>query len=237
MALASGVYLELTTEKSYGTDLREKEWGYITGIIELDLINVQTGIGGGFVYAKNEHRTWTYNKKSHATLTALNANAVTRRDYEYDETMVDWETSGNFVHSTQTIIDDCYNISGKYKGSDAVPAHYWYIKGSVYVYNQYISAYTGAPNAYSETVDIPLTITAASHGTMKLLNVMPSRYAYYSTPGVPMGDGKKVIINDVTYYKNDPISYWDWYLLSASEKELFVEQTYVTIADCTIGET
>ena len=102
-----------------------------------------------------------------------------------------------------------------------MPAHYWYIKGSVYVYDQYISAYTGAPNAYSETVDIPLTITAASHGTMKLLNVMPNRYAYYSAPGVKLEDGKKVIINDKTYYKNDPISYWDWYLLSKSEKDLF----------------
>ena len=237
VALASGVYLELTTEKSSGTELREKDWGYITGIIELDLINVQTGIGGGFVYAKNEHRTWTFNKKSHVTLTALNADAISRRDYDYTDTMVPWETSGNFVHSTQTIIDDCYNISGKYEGSDAVPAHYWYIKGSVYVYNQYISAYTGAPNAYSESVDIPLTITAASHGKMTLLNVMPNRYAYYATPGVPLGDGKKVVINDVDYYKNDPISYWDWYLLSASEKELFVEKTYVTIADCKIGET
>ena len=90
------------------------------------------------------------------------------------------------THSTQTIIDDCYNVSGKYKGSDAVPAHYWFIQGSVYVYDQYISAYTGAPNAYSETVDIPLTITAASHGTMKLLNVMPNKYAYWSAPGVKL---------------------------------------------------
>ena len=51
VALASGVYLELTTEKSTGNELKEKDWGYITGVIELDLINVQTGVGGGFVYA------------------------------------------------------------------------------------------------------------------------------------------------------------------------------------------
>ena len=103
-------------------------------------------------------------------MTALNTGAVTRRDFTYTGAEVEWETSGNFIHSTQTIIDDCYNVSGKYKVGDAVPAHYWFIKGSVYVYDQFISAYTGAPNAYSETVDIPLTITAASHGTMKLLN-------------------------------------------------------------------
>ena len=232
VALASGVYLELTTELSTGNELNEKDWGYITGVVELDLINVQPGMGGGFVYAKNVHKVGSYTKRNHSTLTALNANAVTRRDFTFNGADVEWETSGNFIHSTQTIIDDCYNVSGKYSGSDAVPAHYWFIQGSVYVYDQYISAYTGAPNAYSETVDIPLTITAASHGTMKLLNVMPNKYAYYSAPGVKLEGDKKMVINDVEYHLNDPISYWDWYLLTASEKNLFVDKTYVTIADC-----
>ena len=238
VALASGVYLELTTEKKQGTDLGlyEKDWGYITGVIELDLINVQPGIGGGFVYAKNEHRPGTYNKQKHTTLTALNAEAITRKDFTYSGNPVEWETSGNFVHGTQIIIDDCYNISGKYSGTDAVPAHYWFIKGQVYVYDQYISAYTGAPNAYSESVDIPLTITAASHGTMKLLNVMPNKYAYYSAPNVRLQSDKKMVINDVEYHLNDPISYWDWYLLTKSEQALFVDQTYVTTAECRIGE-
>ena len=236
VALASGVYLELTTEKSTGNELYDKDWGYITGVVELDLINVQPGMGGGFVYAKNVHKTGEYTQHKHNTLTALNANAVTRRDFSYTGADVEWETSGNFVHSTQTIIDDCYNVSGKYLGTvepgGAVPAHYWFIKGTVYVYDQFISAYTGAPNAYSETVDIPLTITAASHGTMKLLNVMPNKYAYLSAPGVKLEGDKKIIINDVEYHLNDPISYWDWYLLTSSEKNLFVDETYVTIADC-----
>ena len=238
VALASGVYLELTTEKRQGTDLGlyEKDWGYITGVVELDLINVQPGIGGGFVYAKNVHKVGSYNKQKHSTLTELNQDAITRRDFKYDGAYVEWETSGNFVHGTQIIIDDCYNVSSKYQGDDAVPAHYWFIKGSVYVYDQYISAYTGAPNAYSESVDIPLTITAASHGTMKLLNVMPNRYAYYSAPGVVLENDKKMVINDVEYHKNDPISYWDWYLLTKSEQALFVEDTYVTIADCKLKE-
>ena len=232
VALASGVYLELTTEKSTGNELNEKDWGYITGVVELDLINVQPGMGGGFVYAKNVHKTGSYEFHSHNTLTALNHDAVTRRDFTFNGADVEWETTGNFIHSTQTIIDDCYNISGKYKGDDAVPAHYWFIKGSVYVYDQYISAYTGAPNAYSETVDIPLTITAASHGTMKLLNVMPNRYAYYSAPGTKIGADKKIVINEVEYHLNDPISYWDWHLLTNAERALFVDETYVTTADC-----
>ncbi len=239
VALASGVYLELTTEESRGNDLREKEWGYITGVVELDLINVQTGVGGGFVYAKNVHGNRQPSGKTRNTLTSLNDGAVSNRSFIYttdDATQNAWQSSGNFVHSTQTIVDDCYDESAKYKGSDAVPAHYWFIKGSVYVYDQYISAYTGAPNAYSETVNIPLTISAASHGVMKLLNVKPNRYAYYSVFNTESqkkltSDGK-LVIKDVEYHLNDPISYWDWYLLPAAERNLFVEDTYVTIADC-----
>ena len=209
----------------------EKVWGPITGVVELDLINVSTGIGGGFVYAKNVHGIPSESGAENTTLTELNRGAVTKWDYTYDATddadhQMEWESSGNFVHSTQTIIDDCYNISNRYYGTGKMPAHFWYIKGSTYVYDQYISAYTGQSNAYSEVVDIPLTIAAASHGRMKLLNVMPNRYAYYAAPGVPLGDGKKMIINGNTYYKNDPISYWDWYLLSSYEKELFVQKTY-----------
>ena len=239
VALASGVYLELTTEESTGDDLYEKVWGPITGIVELDLINVSTGIGGGFVYAKNVHGIPSKSGAVNTTLTKLNEDAVTQWDYTYSTAdnstdQKEWESSGNFVHSTQTIIDDCYNVSNRYYGDGKMPAHFWYIKGSTYVYDQYISAYTGQSNAFSEVVDIPLTIAAASHGKMKLLNVMPNRYAYYAKPGEELGDGKKMIVNGKTYYKNDPISYWDWYLLSNYEKELFVEKTYVNCITCKI---
>ena len=241
VALASGVYLELTTEESTGPGLYEKVWGPITGVIELDLINVQTGIGGGFVYAKNVHGVRTHTNRENTTLTTLNDKAVTQWDYEYDSddgNKREWQSSGNFVHSTQTIIDDCYNISGRYLTDGFVPAHYWFIKGQVYVYDQYISAYTGVPNAYSESVDIPLTITAASHGTMKLLNVQPNYYAFYSSPSnqTRIQSGKKIVINDVDYYLNDPISFWDYNMLSASEKAMFVKDTYISIAECKIGE-
>ena len=231
VALASGVYLELTTEESTGTGLYEKVWGPITGVVELDLINVSTGIGGGFVYAKNQHGVRTPSGHTNTTLTTLNDDAVTQWDFNYDTTedsehQKEWESSGNFVHSTQTIIDDCYNISNRYMGAGKMPAHYWYIKGSTYVYDQYISAYTGTTNAYSETVDIPLTIAAASHGKMKLLNVQPNLYAYYASPGVKLESGKRIVINDKSYYANDPISYWDWFLLSKAEQALFVPETY-----------
>ena len=51
--MASGVYLEIKREEGELTG--EDDWGYITGVIELDLINVMPGMGGGYVYAKNEH--------------------------------------------------------------------------------------------------------------------------------------------------------------------------------------
>ena len=244
VALASGVYLELTNETGTGTALNEKDWGYITGVVELDLINVQTGVGGGYVYAKNEHGTRSGTNKNQTILAALNTGAVTKKSFQYDNSSVstqkEWETSGNFVHGTQTIIDDCYNIGGKYKvGDNPVPAHYWFIKGAVYVYDQYISAYTGNPNAFSEAVNIPLTITSASHGKLTLLNVKPNHYAYWSvknaTTQIPLGENDKIELRDVTYGRNDAINYWDYSQLTAAEKELFVDETYVVIADCTYG--
>ena len=260
LALASGVYLELTSEKSTGKDLYEKDWGPITGVIELDLINVQTGIGGGFVYARNEHGKPNDDGIPNATLTNLNDGAASKWNYTYDEKYNNWEedeedkeewqTSGNFIHSSQTIIDDCYNVGGKYKGkygnkdhggtTAGVPAHYWYVAGSVYVYDQYISAYTGSPNAYSEKVEIPITVNAASNGTMTLMNVQPNLYAYYSSyvddsNNTPLSGEQKLVINDVTYQLNDPINYWEWNKLPASEKKLFVSDTYVTSAGCKIG--
>ena len=244
VALASGVYLELTSEKSTGKNLKDKDWGYITGVVELDLINVQPGVGGGYVYAKNEHGKRVSSGHTHTILTDLNKNngtpAVTNKIFRYEAGTKEsykraWETSGNFIHSTETIIDDCYNIGDKYKGDDAVPAHYWYIRGAVYVYDQYISAYTGSPNAFSEEVSIPLTITSASHGKLTLLNVQPNYHAYYSNGStkVKIGDEQKITIREKEYGLNDVISYWDYSQLTASEKAMFVEETYVTAAECT----
>ncbi len=247
VALASGVYLELTTEKNEGkgNGLYDKDWGYITGVIELDLINVQAGIGGGFVYAKNEHGDRSPSGINTTTLTALNKKAVTQWDFNYatsDDAKTEWQSSGNFIHSSQTIIDDCYNESGRYK-TGGVPAHYWYISGQVYVYDQYISAYTGSPNAYSKNVEIPITINAASNGTMTLMDVQPNLYAYYSTynistsSGTKLDEDQKLVVNNVTYQLNDPISYWDWNKLPTSEKYLFVKDTYVVSDSCKIGSS
>jgi len=253
VALASGVHLELTTEQSTGPGLDEKEWGLITGVVELDLINVQPGVGGGFVYAKNIHGVRESSGKTNTLLSDLNLTggvsntpAVTNKIWKYIETdntasstQEEWETSGNFIHSTQTIIDDCYNIGAKYKLSEnPVPAHYWFIKGSVYVYDQYISAYTGSPNAFSETVNIPLTITSASHGQMKVMDVMPNYYAYFAntntTPKRKLEAEETIELRDKVYQLNDPITYWEYFMLNKEEKAMFVEKTYVTTDSCMI---
>ena len=244
LALASGVYLELTTEKSTGTSIDKKDWGLITGVVELDLINVQTGVGGGYVYAKNEHGK-RKSGHSNTTLTALNKDAISKWKWGYETADADkeeWETSGNFIHSSQTIIDDCYNESARYKGATAVPAHYWFISGQVYVYDQYITAHTGSPNAYSETVELPITIYAASNGKMTLMDVQPNLYAYYSSytnadTNTKLTGDNKVVINNTEYHLNDPISYWDWYKLPLAERKLFVEDTYVVRENCKIGST
>ncbi len=250
VALASGVYLELTTEESTKDN---KIWGPITGVVELDLINVMTGLGGGYVYAKNIHgsRITTgleqtilsqYNLPRTVGSTQAHQKAVTNKAFEYGTptSSSELQTSGNFIHPQKQIVDDCYPDMNSYLDGGS-PAHYWYIKGSIYVYDQYISAYTGSANAYAESVNIPLTITAQSHGKIQLKDVQPNLYAFYSNSGqtenLRDGSKKTVSVNNVTYKLNDTISYWDWYLLSAPEQNIFVPETYTTIANATIDGT
>ncbi len=281
VALASGVFLELTTEKTETNPNKEKEYGYITGVIELDLINVKRATeGGGFVYAKNEHRVpLFYPNKKNVILSEYNNQKIisgqelrdearTYKQYRYSSDQEgDWtssgsyiisgdaqenlykeqdiETSGNFIHpSNKRIVDDCYPINNAYIiGEDPYSkAHYWYVKGSVYVYDQVVSAYTGSANAYSKDVHLPLTITAASNGRLKLLNVKPNLYAYYFEEGKKIGtngnDGKAWVNNNSDMYQlNDVITWWDWNNLSVADKKLFVPETVVNCKPCKIDGT
>ena len=236
VSLASGVYLEIIREESEKLD--HTEWGLITGVVELDLIDVKTGLGGGYVYARNEHGVKTWNPGwDKVNLSPYNLKARTYKRFTYsDSDLKEIETSGNFVHNTKQIVDDCYPNANEYLGANASPAHYWYIKGNIYVYDQYISAFTGSANAYAETVSIPLTISAASHGRMTLRDVQPNLYAYYGENNAPLGMDGSVIVNGVTYNAGDPIDYWSYQTLSDSDKRRFVKEVYTTIAECTIGE-
>ena len=256
VALASGVFLEITREKT--STNAEKEYGYITGVVELDLINVkQSGVGGGFVYAKNVHGEPTYDSNiTHLVLSPYNKQTdnevCTYKQYSYSSTLKTFETSGNFIHPTKRIIDDCYPTNNAYdeKKTPYSEAHYWYVKGNVYLYDVKVSAYTGSATAYPKEVKIPLTITAASHGKLQLLNVKPNLYAY-KMPGssetadpVVIGsinDANNKPIDKVTvnnehdsYSLNDVITWWDWNNLSSTEKRYFVKNTYVNCITCTI---
>ena len=260
VALASGVFLELTTEESTANN---KVYGDITGIVELDLINVrkELSMGGGYVYARNEHGVRTehqeytnvilspYNKGKTVNNKQMNIEARTYKRYTYataDADKGEFETSGNFIHRSKRIIDDCYPKNGSYKkvgNEDPSPAHYWYIKGDVYVYDQNVSAYVGTASAYSKEVKIPLTITAGSNGQLKLLNVQPSKYAYFAPDrDNPLralteadkitADGVKLDQERTTYYLNDVVSWWDWQLLTNEERKAFVKETYVNADTC-----
>ena len=281
VALASGVFLELTTENS---TKEKKDYGYVTGVVELDLINVKKDmVGGGFVYAKNEHRVPKYYpNKSNVILSEYNMGkqvngkelrdeARTYRQYYYTnenlptgaeaagatvisgddshvyETM-EWQTSGNFIHPSKRIVDDCYPTNNAYiiGSSNYSEAHYWYVKGEVYIYDQKVSAYTGSATAYSKEVHLPLTITAASNGKLQLLNVKPNLYAYYTEKdgqAVKIGTADKngepidkVWVNNESdsYELNDVISWWDWQQLSPNDRQYFVTETYVNCVTCTI---
>ena len=248
VALASGVYLELTTELSTP---KKKDYGYITGVVELDLINVKKDIeGGGYVYARNEHGSPSVTIANVILLSKYNKQtgneALSNKKFIYTEgssNLHNYQTSGNFIHKSKRIVDDCYPNNGIYDdGYVKSPAHYWYIKGEVYIYDQVVSAYAGSAAAYSKEVKIPLTITAGSNGKLKLLNVQPNLYAYYNdiaqTESNKIGtDGVKVDNESMTYQLNDVITWWDWHQLAQNEQKYFVKETRVNVDSCTVDGT
>ena len=242
VAQASGVFLELVKEVDADGN---KTYGPITGVIQLDLINVKPGEGGGYVYAENEHRAPTAlpsNIIARQVLSEDNQGAVSYANFVYDGALQAMQTSGNFVHPTKRIVDECFPRGGYYPPGETnySNAHFWYIRGDFYVYDQYVSGYTGAAQAYEQDIEIPLTIAAGSEGRMTLQSVNPSKYAYFV--GKHYGDkvltaDDNILVEDKTYYLNDPISYWDWSQLSITDQAYFVDETYVAICDAKIDGT
>lgn len=249
VALASGVWLEILDKETETAG--EKVYGPITGVVQLNLINVSPGEGGGYVYAKNEHRIPEKNAYVKVALAAANKDkgAVSYRQFDYypedDPTYpaIKMQTSGNFVNSQKRIVDDCYPNQGLYLGSGAAPAHYWYIRGDYYIYNQTISAYTGTARAYTEQTSIPLTITPESQGRLTLNSIEKNLYAFwYDNELLPQYQSQTVpgaiIVGGKTYLKNDPISAWDYSLLTEAEQAFFVDyDTYICSYDITINGT
>lgn len=245
VALCSGVFLEIVDESSEVDENEKKIYGPITGVVQLDLINAVSGEGGGYVYAKNEHGIGTRNASNNQiTLAAENSGAASYKEWSYNEsgrqnirrkdasvtpsiTDLPQETSGNFVNADKIIIDDCYpnhdNLSADNNG------HYWYIKGEYYFYDQYISAYSGTRYRYSANTNIPLTIDNDIQGKLKLEYVEQNRYAYWTgtLPQNLQGDNANTIfVNNNSYSKGDPISYYEYSRLTDEQKSYFTDNIY-----------
>ena len=251
IALASGVFLEIV--KSIDEN-GNKIYGPITGVVQLDLLNVAAGEGGGYVFAENIHGTPSFdeNKNLASVLAIANkGHVVTNKAYSYaDATSSDkMETSGNFIHPLKQIVDDCFPTANKYSPEETKsPAHYWYIRGEFFVYEQLISAYTGSANAYSANITLPLTMSAQGNGKIRLLNVLPGLYTdpskignfvYNDDPDLATSDSLRISFAtaEKAFGQNDPISYWDWYMASNVDKAKFVLKTHVCREEVTVNGT
>ena len=163
LAQASGVYLELI--KGLDDD-GEKIYGPITGLVELELIDMAVGEGGGYVYAKKEYGSQhgiSAEAKEHLTLSMANQGAITSTGFTYEVPAADaiMQTSGNFVHPERTIIDDAYSED----------AHYWYVRGDYYNHDIVISAYAGSAQTFSNSTNIPFVTFEETDGYIKLYQV------------------------------------------------------------------
>ena len=245
IALASGVFMELV--KGFDNN-GNKIYGPVTGVIELDLLNVSPGEGGGYVYAQNIHGKPSYTETYAKVLSSANKNVITNRAFEYAAATAKdkMQTSGNFIHSMKRIVDDCYPKTEEYVGKNASPAHYWYIRGEFYIYEQLVSAYTGAAEAYSTEISIPLTLSVQGNAKLRLLNIVPGLYAdpselEYSfdaaNPDNVRSDSLSLINNSIikTYGQGDPISYWDWYMASTTDRKKFITDGYYCNYQITVG--
>ena len=251
IALASGVFLEIVKNIK---DNGDKEYGPITGIVELDLLNVTPGEGGGYVYAENIHGERTIDEAKAIASVLSDANKAqggcrTNAGYSYDQpgTNDDLQTSGNFVSSLKDIVDDCFPTSKSWMPGGA-PAHYWYIRGEFYVYDQEVSAYTGSADAYSAEISIPMTMVAQSNARLRILNVLPGLYAdptqfdpdkssFDADLNTWKSDSLEIAYDNVTkrFGQNDPISYWDWYMTNKANQSRFVTETYCCNEQITVN--
>lgn len=203
LSLSNGVWLELLKQN----DGSGKVYGPVTGVVELGLLNVKTGQGGGYVYAENIHGARDTEVATVNYLSASNNNAVSNKSYTFSNDLKAYQTSGNFVNAEKIIVDDCYPVKNSYSGENASPAHYWYIKGTEYVHNQLISAYTGGSNSFFTQLNLPFEL---DNSTIQLQSI---DNCYYATTDVT--------IDDVTYLKGNPIDAYSYAQLNENQKANF----------------
>ena len=204
LSLSSGVWLELLKENNP----EGKVYGPVTGVVELGLLNVKTGQGGGYVYAENIHGTRNSEVVSVNYLSDNNYNAISNKSYTFSNDLKAYQTSGNFVNAEKIIVDDCYPVKNSYSGENASPAHYWYIKGTEYVHNQLISAYTGGSQSFFTQLNLPFEQDA----NIQLVDIYNCYYAQ-----------SDVTIDNVTYLKGSPIDSYSYNQLTAEQKNFFAD--------------
>ena len=145
IGIASGYALKIQNaqeveEENTNNIIDKIYYGPIHGVIEMNLINVRTDEGGGYVYAQNVHK---------------------REDGSVSDFL---ETTGNFVfpytpEQGRFIVDDCfpsgYDHFSKNDSDSEEEVHYWYVTGFNYYYNARITGYTykEAMNFYSDNSD------------------------------------------------------------------------------------
>lgn len=252
VGVASGVWLEMLIEpgskwfadsplapSAHGPHrvsaaYEQKNYGPVTGVFKLDLLNVAPGEGGGYVYARNIHGVATADHNRSITVSDANRGAESFWHFTYTDAFGVNETSGNFVHPNKTIKDDCYPEANK----ESSKAHYWYLKGNYYIYDQYVSAFTGAANAYKQTSIIPLTLTPEAHGRLQLITSRNNHSAYWETQPTNVqadpNNSAAILLDDASYTPGDPISDWTYNHLADEQKAHFVnEPVYVCAADFT----
>jgi len=158
IGISSGYALKIQNiySKNEGTQetpnvVEKLYYGPIVGVVEMNLINVQEGEGGGYVYADNIHHRKSASTPSSSKRRALSTDATeVPVSVEANEDFL--ETSGNFVfpydvNANRWIVDDCFptgydNAHNTTTGVATLDCHYWYVTGWDYYYNVHITGYT-----------------------------------------------------------------------------------------------
>ena len=168
-------------------------YGPVIGVIEVKLLTLVEGEGGGYVYADNIHKDKHYEGDGH--------NSHSDGDIADDKNGHDFlNISGNFVFpgilkggtgstDAQYIVDDCFPVHYGTNENAVVPgndtkaeAHYWFVEGNKYFFHTTLTGYTfsGVHDPFQvKTNDPNILFSGLANGMrLKVTNVTwNSRYS------------------------------------------------------------
>jgi len=168
VCVANGLYLEIMGE--------DDEYGPVTGLFTLSLLNANPGEGGGFVYGSIlestgdficETKEWAFanaevsNAEQFAQQLAAHGNLYTRvsgkayqtaKEYIAGQTYYYRDTANENDNTYMEIIDDVGGLE-----NDVYSYYYWYIGGPSVTYSSEIIGYIGTNNTqFTVSNNIPL---------------------------------------------------------------------------------